>query len=108
MDAERIARTLRHTEWRDELLRTGLRGKSGNHIDFSRVEPLAGTRWLHADAETKGKVQDSEEEGDYNESEEEQAGEEGLGDLGGGLTYRKIKVSFRGRHGCVIRGCGSA
>jgi adenine-specific DNA-methyltransferase len=48
--------TLRHAEWRDELLKTGLRGKGGNHIDFSRVEPLAGTRWLHADAETKGKV----------------------------------------------------
>jgi adenine-specific DNA-methyltransferase len=46
--------TLRHSEWRDELLKTGLRGKSGNQISFSRVEPLAGTRWLHADAETKG------------------------------------------------------
>lgn len=46
--------TLRHTEWRDELLKTGLRGKGGHHIDFSRVEPLAGTRWLHADAETRG------------------------------------------------------
>ncbi|MGH9866350.1 MAG: site-specific DNA-methyltransferase, partial [Candidatus Acidiferrales bacterium] len=46
--------TLRHTEWRDELLKTGLRGKGAHHIDFSRVEPLAGTRWLHADAETKG------------------------------------------------------
>jgi adenine-specific DNA-methyltransferase len=46
--------TLRHSEWRDELLKTGLRGKSGNKIDFLRVEPLAGTRWLHADAETKG------------------------------------------------------
>lgn len=46
--------TLRHTEWRDELLKTGLRGKGGHHIDFSRVEPMAGTRWLHADAETKG------------------------------------------------------
>jgi len=46
--------TLRHTEWRDELLKTGLRGKGGHHIDFSRVEPLAGTRWLHANAETKG------------------------------------------------------
>jgi len=46
--------TLRHTEWRDELLKTGLRGKGGQHIDFSRVEPLSGTRWLHADAETKG------------------------------------------------------
>jgi adenine-specific DNA-methyltransferase len=48
--------TLRHSEWRDELLKTGLRGKGGQHIDFSRVEPLAGTRWLHADAETKGKM----------------------------------------------------
>ena len=48
--------TLRHTEWRDELLKTGLRGKGGHHIDFSRVEPLSGTRWLHADAETKGEV----------------------------------------------------
>lgn len=46
--------TLRHSEWRDELLKTGLRGKGGQHIDFSRVEPLSGTRWLHADAETKG------------------------------------------------------
>jgi adenine-specific DNA-methyltransferase len=46
--------TLRHAEWRDELLKTGLRGKGGHHIDFARVEPLAGTRWLHADAETKG------------------------------------------------------
>jgi adenine-specific DNA-methyltransferase len=46
--------TLRHAEWRDELLKTGLRGKGGHHIDFSRVEPLAGTRWLHADAETRG------------------------------------------------------
>ena len=35
--------TLRHAEWRDELLKTGLRGKGGHHIDFSRVEPLAGT-----------------------------------------------------------------
>src|SRR5213079_1591694 len=46
--------TLRHSEWRDELLKTGLRGKDGNKIDFSRVEPLGGTRWLHADDETKG------------------------------------------------------
>jgi len=46
--------TLRHTEWRDELLKTGLRGKGGHQINFSRVEPLSGTRWLHADAETKG------------------------------------------------------
>jgi adenine-specific DNA-methyltransferase len=46
--------TLRHSEWRDELLKTGIRGKGGQTINFSSVEPLAGTRWLHANAETKG------------------------------------------------------
>src|ERR1700676_1366941 len=46
--------TLRQSDWRDELLKSGIRGKSGQMINFSRVEPLGGTRWLHADAETKG------------------------------------------------------
>jgi len=50
----RSGETLRQEEWRAELLRAGIRGKGGQSIDFSRVEPLAGTRWLHADAETKG------------------------------------------------------
>lgn len=53
---ESIARsgeTLRQSEWRDELLKCGIRGKAGQYILFSRVEPLAGTRWLHAEAETK-------------------------------------------------------
>jgi adenine-specific DNA-methyltransferase len=45
--------TLRHAEWRDELLKCGVRGKHGQRILFSRVEPLAGTRWLHAEAETR-------------------------------------------------------
>ncbi len=45
--------TLRHAEWRDELLKTGIRGKNGQMITFSRVEPLGGTRYLHAEAETK-------------------------------------------------------
>ena len=41
-------------QWRDELLKTGIRGKSGQKIEFSRVETHPATRWLHADAETKG------------------------------------------------------
>ncbi len=49
----RSGATLRHEEWRSELLRAGIRGKGGQMIRFSRVEPLSGTRWLHADAETK-------------------------------------------------------
>jgi len=54
---ESIARsgeTLRQAEWRDELLKTGIRGRGGQKIEFTRVEPMGGTRWLHADAETKG------------------------------------------------------
>ena len=49
----RSGATLRHAEWRDELLKTGIRGRSGQRIDFARVEPIGGTRWIHADAETK-------------------------------------------------------
>ena len=50
----RSGATLRQSDWRDELLKTGIRGKNNQMINFSRVEPLGGTRWLHADAETKG------------------------------------------------------
>jgi adenine-specific DNA-methyltransferase len=53
----RSGETLRQQEWRDELLRTGIRGRAGQRIEFSRVEPLPGTRWLHADAETRGEAQ---------------------------------------------------
>ena len=49
----RTGETQRQGDWRDELLKTGIRGKGGQRIEFSRVEPLPGTRWLHADAETK-------------------------------------------------------
>ncbi len=49
----RSGETVRQDEWRSELLRAGIRGKGGQMICFSRVEPLSGTRWLHADAETK-------------------------------------------------------
>jgi adenine-specific DNA-methyltransferase len=49
----RSGETLRQNEWRDELLKTGIRGKGGQKIEFSRVESLPGTRWLHADGETK-------------------------------------------------------
>ena len=45
--------TLRQGEWRDELLRTGIRGKAGQHIRFARLEPLPGCRHLHADGETR-------------------------------------------------------
>lgn len=40
-------------QWRDELLKTGIRGKAGQKIEFSRVESHPATKWIHADAETK-------------------------------------------------------
>lgn len=49
----RSGETVRQNDWRAELLRAGIRGKGGQMIRFSRVEPLSGTRYLHADAETK-------------------------------------------------------
>ncbi len=49
----RTGETLRQDEWRNELQRTGVRAKGGKLIEFSRVEPLSGTRFLQADAETK-------------------------------------------------------
>ena len=49
----RTGQTLRQADWRDELFRTGIRGKAKQRISFARLEPLSGTRWLHADGETK-------------------------------------------------------
>ena len=40
-------------DWRDELLKTGIRGRGGQKIEFSRVDSHPVTKWLHADAETK-------------------------------------------------------
>lgn len=49
----RSGETLRQSHWRDELMKTGIRGKGGQTIEFSRLEPLPGTSWLHADGEAK-------------------------------------------------------
>ncbi|MCL4492925.1 MAG: site-specific DNA-methyltransferase [Nitrospirae bacterium] len=49
----RSGETLRQSEWKDELLRTGVRAKGGKLIEFTRVETLSGTRYLQAEAETK-------------------------------------------------------
>ena len=48
----RSGETLRQADWRDELLRTGIRGKAGQFIQFARLEPLPGYRHLHADGES--------------------------------------------------------
>ena len=40
-------------QWRDELLKSGIRGKGNQKIKFSRVDSHPTSEWLHADAETK-------------------------------------------------------
>ena len=53
--AARSGETLRQSDWRDELMKTGIRGKAGQYIRFARLEPLPGAprlRNLHADGET--------------------------------------------------------
>lgn len=43
----------KQTDWRDQLRATGILGRGGHRIEFSRVEPMSGTTYLHAEAETK-------------------------------------------------------
>ena len=39
----RSGETIRASDWRDELLKTGIRGKASQRIAFARLEPLPGT-----------------------------------------------------------------
>ena len=48
----RSGETLRQSDWRDELAKTGIRGKAGQRISFARLEPMQATHWLHAEGET--------------------------------------------------------
>lgn len=43
----------KQTDWRDQLLATGILGRGGAKLEFSRVEPLPGTKYLQAEAETR-------------------------------------------------------
>ncbi|OQC40871.1 MAG: Modification methylase DpnIIB [Acidobacteria bacterium ADurb.Bin051] len=78
----RSGETLRQGEWRDELQRTGIRGKKGQHIRFARLEPLPGCRWLHADGETRP-------------SDE---GADGVRETGPADSPQRIVVSFGPEH----------
>lgn len=49
----RSGETLRQNNWIDELLKSGVRGKSGGQISFTRMESLSGIRFLQAHGETK-------------------------------------------------------
>src|SRR3989344_2719536 len=50
-DLARTEETANQTTWRDELKTAGIRATGGKTITFSRIEPMAGTRFLHAEGE---------------------------------------------------------
>ena len=74
----RTGETCRQAEWRDELLKTGIRGKAGQRIAFTRLEPLPGTRWLHAEGETRP----------------DDSGAEGFRESGTAYNPERLAVSF--------------
>ena len=43
----RSGATSRHAQWRDELLKTGIRGKGGQIMKFTTLDTLAGTQSVH-------------------------------------------------------------
>ncbi|MEA3428582.1 MAG: site-specific DNA-methyltransferase, partial [Thermodesulfobacteriota bacterium] len=49
----RSGETLRQAQWRDELLKSGVRTKGGRKLGFTRVQPLSGIRWIQCEAETR-------------------------------------------------------
>jgi adenine-specific DNA-methyltransferase len=49
----RSGETSRQASWRDELLKTGVRATGGKKLEFVRVEPMGGTKWIQCEAETR-------------------------------------------------------
>jgi len=78
----RSGETMRQGEWRDELLRVGIRGKADQHIRFARLEPLPGCHHLHADGETRPS----------------DAGADQVREGGGATEAQRIVVAFGPEH----------
>ncbi|MGB0414843.1 MAG: site-specific DNA-methyltransferase [Coraliomargarita sp.] len=49
----RSGESARQHEWKDELLKAGIRGKGGQKFEFAEIQTLAGTTYLHASGITK-------------------------------------------------------
>ncbi len=78
----RAGETRRQGDWRDELLKTGIRAKAGQRIRFARLEPLPGARYLHAEGETLPNAD----------------GADGFRDNGAAADAQRIVVSFGPEH----------
>jgi len=49
----RSGESARQHQWRDELLKTGIRGKGGQILKFAELETQPGTKYLHATGHTE-------------------------------------------------------
>jgi adenine-specific DNA-methyltransferase len=49
----RSGESSRQHQWRDELLKTGIRGKGGQMLKFAELETLPGTKYLHGTGHTE-------------------------------------------------------
>jgi adenine-specific DNA-methyltransferase len=49
----RSGESARQHEWKDELFKSGIRGKGGQKVEFAEVETLSGTQYLQASGITK-------------------------------------------------------
>lgn len=83
----RSGETLRQNEWRDELMRCGIRGKLGQQILFARLEPLPGCRYLHCDGETLTNDKGSDR----------------VRDGGAASSSQRIVVSFGPEHAPLVK-----
>ncbi|WP_087746037.1 MULTISPECIES: site-specific DNA-methyltransferase [unclassified Acidovorax] len=77
MSLARSGHTSRQHTWRDELLKTGIRGKGGQMLRFAELEVLPGTTSVHA----SGSLVESDE--------------------AGGLGGARVVVSFGPEHGAL-------
>ena len=78
----RAGETRRQGDWRDELLKTGIRAKADQRIRFARLEPLPGARYLHAEGDTLPNAD----------------GADGFRDNGAAADAQRIVVSFGPEH----------
>jgi adenine-specific DNA-methyltransferase len=97
--AARSGETLRQAEWRDELLRTGIRGKAGQYIRFARLEPLPGCRWLHADGEVVDSAQGIVDSEGKPDPQKRSTAHYSLSTAHYSLSTNRVAVSFGPEHG---------
>ena len=84
----RSGESKRQADWRDQLLRAGIRGKAGQYIRFASLDPLPGSprlRNLHAIGETRTNDRGADSVG-------------GVKDRGPAKEEQRVVVSFGPEH----------